>query len=170
MSNVIPKNVLKDNWRIRCANFIIVASLVLFLVAAVAALLLAPSYFELVSADKNAAATKADQSSDLITLLGAQALVSAVSPMLATATTTPSSAIASALADKPKGIVISQITYQQGQPDVIILNGTASGRGIINTFQQSLQQDPRFSSVNVPISDLIGTDKNNFSITLSGTF
>ncbi len=150
------------------ARFVVVLSVLLSTLPLLAALLIVPSYLALrISAPPQQsapAAGKEGASGDVAAIARTQAIVLALTPLLA-ATTSPSSVIAAALSDRPVGVVIGQITYAAdvGQ---LTLTGTAP-RGAINVYRDALTADKRFSSVSVPVSDLVGTEDGRFSITLT---
>ena len=150
------------------ARFVIVFSMFLFTLALLAALLIVPSYLALrlvappqteISITKRTGA-----SNDATSIARAQAMVRALAPVL-TSTSSPSSVIVAALANRPPGALVQNISYSVGTAE-LRLTGTA-GRGAINVYRDALSADARFSSVSVPVSALVGTGDGRFSITLS---
>ena len=73
------------------------------------------------------------------------------------------------LSDKISGIKISQILYQN-DPSVgkkISLTGTASSRAALLLFEQTLQDNPAFQNVNLPISNFVKESDIDFYLTLT---
>ena len=76
-----------------------------------------------------------------------------------------------ALSERPSGIHIDDIVYNvAGSAQTIAIAGSADSRAIIDKYRAVLQADPRFSSVKLPVGDLLSSDGGNFTITLSGNF
>lgn len=168
MANVLPPPAQKKLWRMYRARFIVVFSVLLSTLALFAALLIVPSYLALRIAappqQSTPAAGKGSAAGDAIAIVRTQAIVLALTPLLA-ATTSPSSLIAAALSDRPAGVVIGHITYE-ADAGQLTLTGTAP-RGAINGYHDALSTNPHFSSVSVPVSALVGTEGGRFSITLT---
>jgi len=149
------------------ARFVIVFSIVLATLALLATLLIVPSYFALRLAspppvDINIT-KRAGAPDDAVAIARAQAIVRALSPLL-NSTSSPSSSIALALATRPAGVVVQNISYA-GDTFELTLTGTAA-RGAVNAYRDSLTADTHFRSVSVPVSALVGTEGGRFSITL----
>jgi hypothetical protein len=102
-------------------------------------------------------------------MVRAQLLLTQLHPLLS-ATTSPSGAVAFALASRPSGVTIERISYTSGDEGSLIIVGTALARELIEAFRAALSADPHFSDVSVPVGDLIGVGGGHFSITLSGAF
>ena len=147
-----------------------VAAFTLMFLAAIAVFVLASSYIFLYAASNRTVSPESAKSTEQAALLNAQALITTLSPMLASSTSSPSVAIATALSRKPKGVIVQEIRYDNGTPSTLTLVGSASARDAINAFRQSLGQEALFTAVNVPVGDLLGTAGNNFTMSLSGTF
>jgi hypothetical protein len=173
MVNVIPQKSQKAVHRDMRARFILATALVLFFCAAVSFLMLLPSYFVLVSnvgSTSSAAANLTSQSaSDTAALVNAKSLLSVLQPLVA-ATTSPSEAIVSALAVRPLGVSVDQITYVSGASSTLMLVGSAANSDEVSMYKLALAADPLFTSVAIPVGALVGTDGGRFSITLSGKF
>lgn len=150
------------------ARFIIVFSALLSTLALFAALLIAPSYLALrIAAPPQQSAPAAGAkgtTNDAVSIARTQATVIALTPLLA-ATTSPSSAIAAALSDRPAKVVIEHITYAADARE-LTLNGAAS-RDALSGYRDALKADTHFSSVSVPVSALVGTEGGRFSVTLT---
>ena len=110
---------------------------------------------------------KLDEQADRAELARTQALLSVLGPM--SATTSIEGIIAHTLSLRPKGISVHHITYTGGKQNSIVLNGTAQAREAVSAYQKSLQADPIFTGVAVPIEDLVGSG-SSFSVTLMGNF
>ena len=168
MANVLPPPAQKKLWRMYRARFIVVFSALLSTLALLAMLLILPSYLALRIAappQQNAPTTgQRGATGDAMAIARAQAIVLAITPVLA-ATSSPSSAIASALSDRPAGVVIEHITYS-ADTGQLTLTGTAL-RSAVNGYHDALTGNPRFSSVSVPVSALVGSDGGRFSVTLT---
>lgn len=172
MANVLPleeKKRLDQSFR---ARYIGLGSLVLILAALVAILAMVPSFFAIRFARASLAPieTSARASSDDQKQANrAQALLGALKPQLA-ATSSPTSALTRALAVRPAGISITQISYSRGEPSKIVLTGTSASRDAINRFRGALEKDGAFSSVSIPVSALVGVQEGKFTATLTGNF
>ncbi len=108
-------------------------------------------------------------SADQAAAARAQALIGALRP-IAQATSSPTDVISFALAQKPAGISITNITYTGGDKSEIVLSGMSGAREAVNTFRDALEKTGRFSSVVVPVAALVGTQDGRFTVTLSGSF
>ncbi len=155
-------------------RFMIVTALVLLACAGISFLVLLPSYF-VISNDAvsplsaPAANLTAESASSTATLARAKSLLGTLAPLIA-ATTSPTEAIASALALRPAGVSVDEITYIAGATSSLMIVGSAASNGDISAYRLALGTDPLFTSVMVPVGALIGTDGGRFSITLSGQF
>ncbi len=173
MSNVLPEEAKEAVWRMYRARFLIAGSLVMLAVALLAALSLFPSYVILQTEQGGVAAEAgsgtATAQADRIAVAHAQGLLTTLTPILS-ATTTPTAAIADALAARPIGISIDHITMTTGATGSMIVSGTAATIEAINRYQNALRADKRFTGISVPVGELAGTAGGHFSITLSGKF
>jgi hypothetical protein len=138
--------------------------------AIIAILSIMPAYISVriaraaVEADarENGGAASADQEAAVRT----QGLMTHLTP-IANATTSPVSALAIALAEKPAGLSITSITYSSDK-STITLTGTATRREAVSTLRDTLDATKRFASVTVPVAALVGTQEGRFTITLTG--
>jgi hypothetical protein len=73
------------------------------------------------------------------------------------------------LAEKTSDIKIIQITYQNDPilGKTISIFGTASSREDLLSFEQTLQNDPDFKNVNLPISSFVKDTDIQFNLSLS---
>jgi len=152
-------------------RFIIAGALVLLFAAVFSALALAPSYVVLSLQNETnppAQSGTAASQDDRTAIAHTQALITALSPLIAT--TSASTLIAQALGARPAGVAIDHITATAGTPGTIILSGSAAQIDAISTYQSALLADKQFSNVSVPVGDLAGTADGTFSITLSANF
>ena len=174
MANVIPNEIRLDLESHARARYIVVGAIMALLCAAVAFLLLLPSYLALTirsneSGSSSQMIASAQQQSDATALKHATALLNVLSPIVL-ASSTPTAVIGDVLSVRPAGVRITQIIYHAGSPASLMLTGSADSSGEIGAYRDKLSADPRFLSVSVPVGALVGTDGGRFSITLSGTF
>jgi type IV pilus assembly protein PilM len=177
MINVLPegekKALRKEYWM----RYVSVTLSLFALTAAFATLLLFPSYYfskskTLVAenrleafnranpeiASHNLDAILADTNSKLA-LLASTRLDSPVSDVI----------LSDIVALRPKGIVLSQILYNEPTDKVkaIEIRGTASDRATLRTFKSSLDANPHFSLVTLPISNFLEPSNIHFSISIT---
>jgi hypothetical protein len=172
MANVLPQNAQKKLWRMYRARFVITFSVFLFALALLAAFLLIPSYLALRIAAPpvvNANFTHTGGGvSDPTAIARAQAIVTALAPLFAS-TTTPSAIIGDSISQRPTGVMFDHILYTvQDGVFTLTLTGSAT-RDSLNAYRAQLVTDTHFTSVSVPVSDLVGTQGGHFSITLTGS-
>jgi hypothetical protein len=171
MSNVLPESTKNAVWGMYRTRFIIAAALILMFAAVFSALALSPSYVVLSLQNENTppqqSGTAASQD-DRTAIAHTQALITALSPLLAT--TSATALIARALSVRPAGVSIDHITATAGAPGTIIFSGTAAQIDAISTYQSALIAGKQFLGVSVPVGDLAGTADGTFSITLSANF
>lgn len=153
-------------------RFILAGSLVAIASALLATFALLPTYLVLHTVGDTTASTpsvdrkRSEIQSERAEITRAQSLITALSPFVSS-TTTVSGAIGTALALRPKGVSVDLIRYVSKE---IIIVGSASTRDGINAYRQTLQSDPHFKTVSVPVGDLAGTQGGRFSVTLTGEF
>jgi len=173
MSNLLPLSAQRAVWRRYLARLIVAGSLTMIVVAFLSGLALLPGYLALHSEQRPASdvvmpaivSDKADREAAVRT----QALIATLAPLVS-ATTTPTEAIAAALALRPNSISIDHVVYTAGTPSTVMLVGMASAREAINAYRQALAADPQWKSVSVPVGDLTGAPGGRFSVTLSRDF
>ena len=170
MSNLLPPKVKRELWGMYRARSIILVALFLCVLAAVSFLALVPSYLVLQIGWRTPAQQSVDpsQAADRAVMAHTQAVVAALSPLLAS--TTASALITDAIGARPAGITIDHVTAAAGSPGTIILTGSAGSNSEVSAYQRALQADPHFSGVSVPVADLIGSVNGEFSITLNASF
>ncbi len=175
MTNLLPLQQQKNIRRSLRARLIIVGATAATVVAIVALLALMPSYLAVrysISASQNSAATSSLASAaDRAQILELQSLTTELRPFVAS--TTPTQAILFALAEKPTGISLDDITYAAGLSDAsgqIVVSGAAHTPDLIRVYQEALTKDPHFKSASVPVGALVGTNDGRFSATLTGAF
>lgn len=175
MSNVLPPDVQKEIWSSHRANFILVGSLVLFVGAFLALLTLLPSIIATgifdggAGASKNVLLTEIQAEEERNEILRARMLVTQFSP-LASSTALTFEALTAALKARPKGALVQEIQYTQGDKGKIILSGTAADRTAISAYRTALDEVPYFESISVPVGAFAGAEGGRFSITLTGEF
>lgn len=170
MANVLPPEIQDRTTRYENARLMIAGSVVAVIAAALSVLAFVPAYMAVQiegdSSAENDVPRAAHIQSLTAELAGAQAVVNSVAPIVS-ATTTPSAALAAALALKPPTVSIDQIVYS---PGVITLSGVARTDADIDAYRAAVAQDPRFTGVTVPVSALLGASGGSFSMQLSGAF
>lgn len=168
MTNVLPPVAAQELWRIQRARFVIVGSAVALVAALLAAVALVPGYVVLhsVAVPDIGPAISEEMTHDEQSIERARAYLDAMTPIVG-ATTTPTGALAAALALRPVGVLVDRISYRDGS---IVLSGNANSRERVDAYQKALVSDSRFLSVVVPVGDLVGNEEGRFSITISGDF
>jgi hypothetical protein len=173
MSNLLPEKTKQKIHAEYRARFVLTASSLAIGAAAFTALVLSPS-FGVLYVSRSSSIEKASQAHQMKTdnddILRAQSLLSQVSNV-ALASSSISSAIIDALAQKSDTVSIDTISYvtTSASPS-IALGGVAQNRASLEKFRTQLQGDPRFTSVNIPVADLLGSQGSRFTVTLKGHF
>lgn len=138
--------------------------------ALVAILAIMPAYISvrIARASVETASSPSDgpASADQEAAVRTQKLITSLAPV-ANATTSPTGALAAALAEKPAGLSITSITYASDK-STLVLSGTASRREAVSALRDALEATGRFSSVAVPVAALVGAQEGRFTITLTG--
>lgn len=170
MANLLPSAAAQASFRDTETRFAIVAAAALAGLGVCAIVALAPSYILLAGGESATTTAAASPADDDAILSRAQALVEQLSS--SAAATNKSSAIATAVILRPKGVRINAITYTAGagRSGTIQLVGLAETRQDIETYRNTLQAAGPFSSVVVPVSALVGATSGEFTLTLSGDF
>lgn len=169
MSNILPTVSKKAMWRAYRLRFVTAGSFVVLVCAAIAALALSPSFLALRMVDmqpQGSAPTSGSFAADRSTVARTQGLVSVLAPLMATST--PSSAILAVLSLRPHGISITGLSLTRGSPGTLVLTGVSSGNTVLDAYQRTLRTSGTFSSVSVPVNDLVGTGGGRFTMTLTG--
>jgi Tfp pilus assembly protein PilN len=148
------------------ARLLLVFSLVLLAGALFFALALAPAEASLLSFTsptvQQNTQTNATLAADSAALTRAKALLTQLAPMDATSSL---DALAAALSRAGTGITVDDIQYSVSGRS-ISLAGHAQTPDEVNTFNEALQSDPRFTGVSVPVSALLGSENGSFTITM----
>jgi len=73
---------------------------------------------------------------------------------------------------KPEGIQVIGLLYRERgeQGGEVVLRGVASRREILLSFKKALEEEPLFTAVILPISDLAPDQDIEFTIRLNGSF
>src|ERR1043166_7174449 len=172
MSNLLPdaaQQVIRREYR---ARFILAGAALAIGAALFTILALSPSYGALFITQPRvrAQATQLQQSkSDSADIARAQILMTQFSPV-ASASSSVTTAIRQAISDRPTGVRIDNISYTAGVSDTIALGGIAESREMIDKYRATLLADPYFTSVKLPVGDLIGALGGRFTITVAGHF
>lgn len=172
MSNVIPQAARKEVARAYRARYLLTASLMLLALALSSALAFVPGYLTLRAAMAPVPGTPTDAAtqSDHDAIAAAHAYLDALTP-LTSATTTPTDALALVLAHRESGIRINAFSYTPGATsDTLVVSGNAATPSALDAYRRALAAEPLFSSVSVPVSDLVGVQDGRFSMTLIGSF
>lgn len=171
MSNLLPLRTKTEEWARTRERIMFAVACAVALAALVAALSLVPAYavartaFVANSAKQDASDSTGAQEK---ALADAQAMLSQLGSFVATSSA--ARVTADVLALKPKGVRIDGISYAAGSPSMLTLKGESADRDLVKEYRFALSADPRFVSVTVPISALVGTDDGTFTITISGRF
>ncbi|MBM3272189.1 hypothetical protein FJY94_02825 [Candidatus Kaiserbacteria bacterium] len=174
MANLLPVPVAKQNMFDHEARFAALGATALLVFGLVAIIVMMPSYVAVSSTDSAtstdpALAEQAKQ--DEAAIARAQALIEQFSP--AAAPSAKGAAIAAALVLRPRGIRIQSVTYSagmSGQASTLQLSGTAEANQEIEAYRRLLAAAGPFTSVNIPVTALVGTTRGEFTVTLTGTF
>jgi hypothetical protein len=95
-----------------------------------------------------------------------QALIKEMRPYILSKKS-PVEIINEALKGRPPGITVDQITYINDNDKArVVLGGSGQSRDLINSFRKSLEATGLYSSVTVPVGDLVG-GTGQFTITLT---
>lgn len=169
MANVIPREGLAKIQKRNTARFILIGSLMISAAASIAILAILPAYVSVqiarASVDAAAQDTAGGLGEEQQAALRTQTLITHLLP-IANATSSPTGAVTSALAQKPAGISITTISFTGSK--TILLTGTSQNREAINAFREALEASEQFSSVAVPVAALVGAQEGRFTITLNG--
>ncbi|MBI5003838.1 hypothetical protein HZC00_01970 [Candidatus Kaiserbacteria bacterium] len=162
---------MREIARARRAHFLLAASLFLLGAGIVAGVMLLPSYLivdryqssleERIAILSAPAADSADK--ELIKHI--QERVDQLRPLIA-ATSSPSEAIAAALALRPAGISIDHINYTIGKTGTLLLSGSSGAGDQVSLYQHALASSDDFAGVSVPVGALAGVGDGRFNITI----
>ena len=173
MSNLLPIEAQKSMWSSERARFLIIASLVSLITSFICALAIAPAYVVLmfsgttVSGPAQNTLTPSVVQADAAAIAEAQTYLSLAPTVAKIASSTET--LGAILAVRPRGVMVNHIVYSAGTPSTFLLSGLADGRENINAYRAILSSDPRYQSVSVPVSNLVGTD-GSFTVTVKGSF
>lgn len=174
MANLLPIEYQKKVRRSLRARFIIVGAGTVGAIAVVTLLSLVPSYLAVrfsIPAPESPAQPSPVSDADRSQIAEVQAFTDQLRPFVA-ASTTPTEALLLALAVKPSGISLDNVTYSggTGAAGQLILAGSTRAPDLISAYQSALAKDAHFKSVSVPVGALVGTREGRFTITLTGPF
>jgi len=154
------------------ARFLLMASLLMIGAGIAAIIILLPSYLILeknrAALDTGASAPRASaaNASDRDLLKHIQSRVDELHPLAVAASSSPSEAIAAALALRPAGISIDRINYSTGKTAIILLSGSSKSGDLVSAYQRALAGSDAFAGVSVPVGALAGVNDGHFSITI----
>lgn len=167
MANVLPNGAQKKVWRLYRGRFVIMFSLFSLALSLLALLSLVPSYLALsIAAPPSSDITPGKGSAvpDAASAVArAQTLLRTLSPVL-DSTSSPSMIIAQVLESRPKTLVVTRVTYDVSKKELSLVG--SGNRSVISTYRDALTKDPRFATVSVPVSALVGSDGGTFSMTI----
>lgn len=172
MSNLLPYAAQKKIHREYQARFILAGSFLAMAMAVFTLLSLAPSYGVL-TVTRPAAIAQAAQGretkNETADLAQAQLLVTQYLPVSA-ASSSLSHALLAALSVRPEGVHVDSIVYTAGNTATLTFGGIADNPEQIDRYRSALDDDARFTSVKLPVGDLIAARGGRFTITLNGKF
>jgi|SRR3989344_9062814 len=171
MSNVLPQENQKKVLRAQRTRFLLVFAEVALLCALVFYIALLPGFFALIVGGVKAQneTVAASTTSQATTLRETKTRVTQLSAITG-ATSTPSEILRIILAAKPEGVSIDTMSFTAGNPGKIVVGGGALRTDLIQAYRKTLDADAHFDSVNIPVSALVGSDNDTFTMTLSGSF
>lgn len=177
LMNVLPpeeKQLLKKEYHMRVAN---VSLALLALVILLSSALLLPSYFFSSSKESLAENRLEDfnKANPEISVHNIDSMVGDINNKLGIldrgkpAHQVSEKVLGALLSGRPKGITFSQILYGQDSSGKFQINirGTASGRTVLRDFKSSLDSNPDYLSVDLPISDFLARTDINFNISIT---
>lgn len=170
MTNVLPQEDRVRMWVYYRTRFIKAGSTALVSLALLSLVSIAPSYILLIvnkplvkGADGPSVGNGADHKKDV---QKAHALIGDLSPVFGTASSSIQ-LIEKTLAMRPEGILVNRISYRFSDVETtLVLDGTTSERGQVETLRRVFEDSGLFASVVIPVSDLIGAGGNQFTVTL----
>ena len=172
MANVLPPEAQKKVWSTYQARFILVTSLVLFVLAAAAAVTMIPSYVavQLAETDEARESEETEEArAQTVALQKSQFLIGELLPIVS-ATSSPVDIVTTTLALKPTGVRITRILYvEDTEEERLTLVGSGS-RIDVSAFKDALTHSGLFTAVSVPVGALVGSESGGFSIVLVGKF
>jgi len=148
------------------SRFLLATALVLFVSASFFIIALTPAALAIASfapaASQDLSPQSGDAKADSAAVAHTKALLTSLQPVSATSSL---DALLAALSQRGEGVHVDNISYSVTQQSIAIA-GHADTPGDVNTFQQALQSDLRFSNVSVPVSALLGSQGGGFTITM----
>lgn len=174
MANLIPETIRREMRGHSQARFILSTAVLALVVAAIASLLLLPSYVMLsvhgpMRTGVGPTLSQADRTADQAAVTHTNAAISLLLPLI-NASSTSMGTIQQAVSLRPVGVRIDGISYIKGTPASLMIVGSAGSPSLVSAYRTALAANPIFDSVTVPVGALVGTDGGRFSITISGTF
>ena len=165
--NLLPPASMKRMRAEYRARFVLAGASILLACALIFSLALVPAEVAVVafapSARSSSSQESADLKADTTALAQTKSLLAALAPFTATSSL---SSVLSALSDRSTGIAFTGISYSTVQKTVS-LSGHADTPEDLNAFRQTLQSDPEFQNVSVPVSALVGSQSGSFTITMN---
>jgi hypothetical protein len=175
MTNLLPQQSLGRARSFYRGHFILTGSLILTACGLFSLLALVPAYTILRAGHIPAEASGASPSQARIDESERQSLDETRIVLLelkpvASSTVSFVGVLGDVLNVRPSGIAITNIIYTPGDPGTIVLSGTSASRDATSKYRTTLLDDPRFTSVSVPIGALAGVEGGHFTVTLTGAF
>lgn len=171
MSNLLPEKIqqrIRSEYR---ARFIMTGSSLAMVGAVFVVLALSPS-FSVLFVTRPAAVERASQvvqsKQDSLDISRAQSIATQIAPVVSSSSV--SSVLLEALAQKPDGVHIDTINYNPGTISTVTIGGIGETRADIDKYRNTLLTVKSFTSVKLPVGDLVGGKGGRFNVTLSGKF
>ncbi len=179
LTNLVPRESIQGFRRSYFMRLAIVGIVLLSILVAIDALLMVPSYLyaraevnsettQLNHLTSSLATTQEQQAQTQLTNLQSEATYLSRLSTIATA----SAAIKALIAVPHSGITLTGFTFTaptKSAPGSMEINGMASTRETLRSYDAALSALPFVTSANLPISDYASEDNIAFTITLTGT-
>lgn len=142
------------------------------------AVLLLPSFFlsktkeRVISEQANFLEQKADkETADALRSILTDTKQQLVALSEAGAKSPPSIVVGTALSYKPSGVLVKQVLLDKTNAGLLLsISGTADNREQLTRFSDGLKEDPLFTSVEFPVSNLARGRDIDFTIKVTGDF
>ena len=168
MANILPPEAERLVQREYRARFMLVGSVTLILCSIFISAAILPTEISALLATPTPQTTPTppgDVAKDSAAITQAQQIVSVLATL--DASSSGPEFIAQALAVRPSGVVVTEVSYSFGE---IVLSGSAPSPDLVNSYSQALQQNPAFTHVSLPLQALLSSPSGAFTMTLTGNF
>jgi len=177
MTNLLPAEVIKKRRSRVVMNVLLTFGGLCSLMALVLTLSVLPAYLQAYTEKKGFEAYAATQEGVRATAQRAErdALVSAKKRSAALIAIAHegsfSQAITAAIERRVKGIGITSFSYSHKDGgSTLSLTGVTPGRQTLQEYVRTLEAEPLFEKVDIPISALTRTEEGTFDVLITGTF